>query len=545
MTLPPDAPGQPDPTTPGEQPAQPAPGANAWEDVADLTAPGAVPPEPAEPARRSRKGLIAGSAAALVILGGAGAWAYSALGGGGAQPEAALPASTLLYLDVDLDPSAAQKVNLLRLANRVPDLADTLGVDLDESADLKQVIAQAITRSGECEIDYAADVEPWIGDRAAVAGLPGEDEPALTVVVAVTDEKAARAAIESGLGCGEEIAPERVAFTEGFAVVTGEDVSAADVVADAAKGSLADDDVFSADMEALGETGLVSFWMDVQAAELLDDSAAGLGDLAPDMGALTKLQDYSTVAMALRANSDSLELATAVAADDDVLALQQGTGSTVAAELPGTTLFAVAAAGNPDAIDVFWDQLPDLLAATGEDAAFDDTVAVLADQYDIHLPEDLKTLLGEQIVLAVDSEGLEDFAGMSAPADLNVGLRTVGDTAALQDLADRVNSLVTMTGVDALATAEISDGLAIATNGDYADALTGGGDLGSSEAYRSVIGDEDASTVVFLDLDRLSTLLSSALPDDGAKYLEPLRALGATSRVTGDHATSTVRLSFD
>jgi hypothetical protein len=516
--------------------------------VADVTATGAVPPEvPAPPARRSRKGLLVGSAAAIVLLGGAGAWAYTALGGGGAQPETALPASTLLYVDVDLDPSAAQKINLLRLANRVPDLGETLGVDIDEDTDLRQLIAEAITGDDECDIDFAADVEPWAGRRAALAAVPGADEPAFAAVLAVTDEKAARTAIESGLGCGEGVAPEQVAFTEGFAVVTDEGVAAADVVADAAKASLADHEPFSADMKALGDTGLVSFWMDMQAAQELAGSAAAASGIEPDMGMLTAAGDYATVAGSLRANADSIELAAVVVGDEELLAPLRDTSGVSVADLPATTLFAAGSAVDPAAVDTFWEQIPEVLGTMGEDQSMlDDAVSLLADQYDIHLPEDLATLLGEQILLAVDSEGLDDVAGMSSLTDVNVGLRTVGDTAALQDLADRVNALVTMTGVEPLATAETEDGLALATNDGYAQALTGGGDLGSSDAFTSVVDDEDAVSLLFLNFDELATVLGEPLADqDALTYLEPLRALGVTGGIEGDHATATVRLSFD
>lgn len=41
-------------------------------------------------------------------------------GSGGAQPDEAIPAGALGYVRVDLDPSAEQKINALRLLRSVP-----------------------------------------------------------------------------------------------------------------------------------------------------------------------------------------------------------------------------------------------------------------------------------------------------------------------------------------------------------------------------------------------------------------------------------------
>ena len=640
----------------------------------------AAPVPPVPPARRSRKGLVVGGSVVggLLLLGGAGAWAYTAIDGGGAQPEEALPASTIGYVRVDLDPSAAQKINLVRLADRVPDLAAELDVELDEDTDLKQLLAEALTRSGECEIDYAQDVQPWIGDRAAVAAIPGADEPSPVVVLAVTDEGAARSALESGLGCGDGVAAEQVAFAAGYAVVTDEGVSAADVVADAGKSSLADDDVFVADMKALGDPGLVSFWADTEAvASLVEEGADALGEDVPGAADLAALEDYTSVTGALRAGPDHLELTMLTAAGDDVLAPYDATGRAATADLPGTTLAAVAFSVDSAAVDDAWRRLAELAdtygdlggadafemsheislgttastagglgldvapdgvdqetydfcleaaqeydlgldgydftdqeraeyeqmyldsfmegctgvptttgtatdglsgstdvgdvatdelgtddpwggstdvddpwggSSSAEAPTFDDTVALLAEEYDLHLPEDLKTLLGEQVVVAVDAGGLADAASITGLEDVSVGLRTVGDAAALQDLADRLDALVVDAGGEPLATAETGDGHVFATNDGYASALAAGGDLGSSEAYRSVVDDDGASSVLFVDLDRLTDVLRANLEGedaDGLSALEPLRAVGLTTSVDGGHARFALKLSFD
>ncbi|MCK0117551.1 DUF3352 domain-containing protein [Isoptericola sp. S6320L] len=593
----------------------------------------------AAPVRRSRKGLVIGGsiAAGLLVLGGAGAAAYAMLDGGGAQPEAALPASTIGYVRVDLDPSAEQKINLLRLADRLPDLSADLGVEIDEDSDLKQVIAEAVTASGECDLDYDADIAPWIGDRGALAAVPGADgEPQPVWVLAVTDEDAARPALESGLGCGETIGADQVAFTEGYAIVT-DGAPAADVVADTEQGSLADDATFAADMAALGDPGLVSFWADAEAA--LDWSLAAIPELtdgALPENDLKNLEALTTAAGALRVNPDGIELETLSAGDEAVVAPYRASGTSVTTELPETTLLALGGSTTPDAVDDAWEQFRELydsmgsslgggalmsstgagvtaptgrtaptgpvggdvdpleeycleaskesLGITGDDLSddeqmmidvfmdactgaaaeepttvaddpwggagqpdFDGMVALLEEEYDLRLPDDLKTLVGEQVVLAVDSRGLESLDAVEGMDDVSAGLRTVGDTDALQDLSGRIDSLLTESDMDPLATSPADDGFVFATNGAYADELAGDGGLGSTDAYRSVVSPEDVSSVLYVDLDRLTEVLRPVLESDPTAlgYLEPLRAAGMTTSADDTYAKATFRVSFD
>ncbi len=52
---------------------------------------------------------------------------------------------------------------------------------------------------------------------------------------------------------------------------------------------------------------------------------------------------------------------------------------------------------------------------------------------------------------------------------------------------------------------------------------------------------------MFLDIDALTEVLRGNLMggDEMLRYVEPLRAIGVTSAVEGNHALATVRISFD
>ncbi len=100
-----------------------------------------------EPPRR-RRGLrlAAAGTAAVLVLGTAGAvaWAASRLSGGGTQPEDVVPATALAYADVDFDPSAGQKVAILRFLRHFPE-AD---VDGGDDADLRKELVELLVKEG-------------------------------------------------------------------------------------------------------------------------------------------------------------------------------------------------------------------------------------------------------------------------------------------------------------------------------------------------------------------------------------------------------------
>ena len=82
-----------------------------------------------------RTGVIAGVTAA--VIGGAafGGWQLQQfLSGGGPQPEDVLPASTVAFASIDLDPGAGQKLAAYQLLKKFPDAHVTDQTDLKKKA---------------------------------------------------------------------------------------------------------------------------------------------------------------------------------------------------------------------------------------------------------------------------------------------------------------------------------------------------------------------------------------------------------------------------
>ena len=133
----------------------------------------------------------------LALVGG-GVWAAMSFFGGGAQPAEALPAGTIGYASIDLDPSGGQKIEAFRMIQKFPAIEKELG-GFDAEDDILAKAFEDIQE--ECDVSYEDDVQPWLGYRFAVAAVDlGEDLPAPVGVIQVTDAGRPRRASRSSPG---------------------------------------------------------------------------------------------------------------------------------------------------------------------------------------------------------------------------------------------------------------------------------------------------------------------------------------------------------
>jgi len=505
--------------------------------------------------RSNGRALLLGAIVALVaLLTGGAVLAVQALGGGGAQPDEAIPSTALAYARVDLDPSAEQKVNALRLLRRVPQFEEETGITSDTDDLRKRLVELALEDDEGCaDVDYEADIEPWLGDRAGAAALPAAegDEPDALVVLQVTDEDAARDGLQALQECSfvDGAAKQAgLAFVGEYALLAETQELADAFAADAEEAPLSEDADYQADMAALDGEGIVSAWVDVDA--IIDVLGKSMEDEeAAQVAALSGLYDISSVATSLRANSDSLELA--VAADG----VPAGFGAPAEAvqALPATTLFALGFSGGSDLVDAGWAQMLDNLEQTDPGAI--QNLEDVEQATGLRLPDDLQTLFGDDFALAVDGETFGSGVD-EPPSNLSayrVGLRTSSDLAPVSDLAGRVEAALAGFIPVNLSTREAdAGGSVIALNEEYADMLAADGGLGDTENYQAAVADPDgAALVYFFDLDRALTLYdqfatpSEAGADEDREALEVLRAFGLSASVDGDYTKATLRLVFD
>ena len=270
-----------------------------------FTEPAAPVADLAATAPRKRWPFVVGAVVVgAVVLAGAAVAAFVLLSGRGPQPEAALPADTIGFVKLDLDPSAGQKVNTLRF------LRDNLPADMGFSVDpdSPDPIGDALASSGVFDgEDFTwQDIDAWVGDRAAVAAVPtGAGEVAPVFIIRIDDEAAMRSFFAAH-------APDAAygMVREGYAVIA-ETKGAVDAVT-GAQSWLADSASFRSDMSQLGGGQIVVGWADAAAAQAAQQS---IDDLAGTD--LPSTEDFSLtgrVAMGLAVEPDVLELLT-VASD--------------------------------------------------------------------------------------------------------------------------------------------------------------------------------------------------------------------------------------
>ena len=427
--------------------------------------------------------------------------------GGGAQPEDVVPASALAFLKVDLDPAANQKLAVYRLAERFPASADKV----DDEDDVKDQLLAALFEDAE-GVDYAADIAPWIGDRAGIAALPsGGEEPDALAAVAYRD----RAAAEAGLSRLKAADPTIVyAFSEkADYVLLGDTQAVVDAAVDPAE-VLGDADRYTGAVDALDGDQILTGWVDAagfwgaltpEERQQASEATGAQGDLAPTGQAV----------FGVRADDRYLEVqGRTVDATADVLReveIGGEKGSGMVQDLPESTLLALSVTGLGDGLATLYDR-------TAGGAADALGLTESAAEFGLSLPQDLRVLLGEETMLAVF--GQEDVA-----------LRSRGDGEEAFPLAQRLAQAFEDNGGpptdDKLR--DLEAGVAVGAAPAALDQVTASdGGLGDSDRFQLAVPDaDDAGVVLYVDVVRLLELGVAEDTVDRSS-VEPLEAVGLT-----------------
>lgn len=526
--------------------------------------------------RRPRSRWAVG-AAALGLVGAAGAgWAAAQLLGGGDGPAAAVPSIAVGYVALDLDPTAAQKVEALRIAKKFPALAEEL--DLGVRDDLRRWFFEQAFGEGGCDLDYDRDVAPWIGDRMALAAVPDDDTAVAPLLVLQTsDRDAARAAVAAMDACAAaardsvgaagsdgppaEPLPQRsagVAFVGDYVLVTQEqdDVDAFAAAAEAAP--LSQDPAFADWTEAAGGAGVLTMYASKDAPRVLTRAITEgrqelWGPMSDEMAERVRVlwRDFDGMAAVVRFADGALEVEVAgrglprrigVAAGGDpgaAPALGDLPASTaVALTLPladgwsedlADGVVEMSSAGESE--EEFWQQLE---AGTG-----------------LRLPEDVETLLGDGLSLSVDSSlRREDVMGAAPGAvpRLPVALRISGDPDEIVRVLDRVLALGGPAAQEAVVVERTDGQVVVGLDPGYVDRVVSERDLADDPGFRAVVPEADRATGgLYVGFDAGGGWLERLVADDpeARAHLAPLDALGVSGWQEGDVQHGLLRLTTD
>ena len=556
-----------------EQPNQPHPQPGPAE---YLEAGGGSPLTPDSPVPAAgggggrRRGLLIGGGVAALALVGVGAWAAANFFATGAQPSEALPAATIGYASIDLDPSGGQKIEALRTLNKFPAFKEELGLDADD--DIRQALFEELDLPEDCKIFYAEDIEPWLGERAAVAAVDlGEKTPEVVFVVQVKDADAAEAGLSKVRDCGGDASSGGWVIDGDWAVVA-EDAEGAQAVVDAtAKGTLADDPEFQELTAAAGSAGIVSLYAAPEAGKFMADSTSGMGGFATDLeqgltgtdmlgdagAALDEpggsnpmsdaLQDFKGFAAAVRFDDGALEVE---AAGDPGIDLSKiygtGRGGDVVETLPAATPAAIGVGFEEGWLTQFVEQVA---AYTGGEMTAAELFDEASQATGLDLPQDAESLFGRSAALAFDSEfDPEAFFNSGDSSDLPIALKVQGDPEAARAVVDKILAQAPPEAAEYLGVDSDGDVFVIGPNEDFRTGVLGKGDLGSDEVYRDVIRESDqASAVVFVNFNAVDDWLMELAGDDASveENLAPLAGFGVAVWQDDDWTHGVLRVTTD
>ncbi len=532
---------------------------------------GSGPAQPA-PDNDNKKRMIAVGA---IVAGGAvvagGAWAATSFFSTGAQPAEALPASTVAYFSVDLDPSGGQKIEAIKTLRKFPGFTDK--VDLKTDDDLRERFFEEVTSSGECEgLDYDADVKPWLGSRAAMAVVDlGEDEPTPVGVVQTTDAGKA----EDGLSAlvdacgGTEDAEGEVGgwVVDGDWIVVAETPEIAQKVVDAADGStLAGNASFEEWTGEAGDDGFMSMYVGKGVTKYLDElgGMGGMGMMGMPGAAMGEdgttsgseevpeelqqmIDDFDGMAATVRFDDGAVEIEYAMSnyQPDMTKFLDSQNGADMVAGLPDDTVAAFGMSLEEGWAGAMLDYVKRNLPE--DSATIDEQLAQFESETGLAFPEDVETLLGEGVTVSLGSGLDPDAVANGGPGEVPVGIRIDGDADEIQAVLDKIAAQAGPELAEFMQVTE-GDGYAVlALQDGYRGELEGGGSLGDSAAYSEVVESDEAQSLLFVNFNADDDWLVRLTGDspEVSKNLEPLSAFGISGWVDDDVVHGLMKVTTD
>ncbi len=298
-------------------------------------------------------------------------------------------------------------------------------------------------------------------------------------------------------------------------------------------------------------------------ADNLDDLAKTQVDryqgIEDSQKALEKAYDGSSIFGVLRFDAGVLELGgSAIGVKENP---EPGVKGSPLASLPDSTVIAASIAGVADAVSGALDDDNLSLLSTFGLGAFggvgqapsisrDDVVKYFHDNFAIDFPDDLDTLFGNQVTLAMGedadfdafSQGSSGFSeGVGSGFAVVISTDNASKTASAWKKV--LSRLEESGGADLGLKVKADGGRVVISAGDFLDeVLEPDARLGGAESFqRALPAAGSAYSSLYIDIDTLSSLIEDVTGSDNASdYLDGLDALGFTTSITGKDSYSYV-----
>jgi hypothetical protein len=484
---------------------------------------------PATPRGRNRRQVaLLGGVLAVALTAAGGAYALSLgerLTGGGTQPEDLLRSGAIALTKVDLNPSLGQKLAVWRLSQKFPRAFNSSTKD----AVLKDSVVAGLLR--DTPLSYAADVQPWLGDRAAIAAYPAPGKgaaPELAFALQYSDETAMTAALTK-LDMSRHIT---WATRDNYVLVAEAPEKAADLLAADTAHAMSGQQNYRSDTAALGGDQLALGWADLAGAgsaavATLAHAASGSGaKLLQTALAGQALPGSGRVAVGLHADAGYLELVGRTFGATSKTGLAHSPGQDLAGAMPADSVAAIS--------------LTDLGAASsqingllGAEPTVGSAVKGLNKRYGLNLTGLLGSIFGKETAVAL---------GPMHGKTPDVTLRTAGGNA--QQVTSILSLLTAMVGEKFAKLQATADGFVIGTDPAEVKAAAGTGHrLADTADFKAAVPDAGkAGLVAYANVAGL--VAQGILPAAAAKDLEHVQAVGLTSS-GGDNPQFRVRLTVN
>ena len=460
--------------------------------------PGGVP-APAK--RKSKKTAIIAGVLALALLAGGGFLAWSLLRG--AVPAAAkgIPSNALAVFEVNLNPSAGDKLAVKELAAKFPFLKDEAN---DAGDDYKKALWSVLAKSAKSAPDYESEVKPWLGDSAAIAALPGKDSgsssgsSSYVFSVQVTNKDSAKAFADKHIK-GKKI------FVDDLMVITNDEKS--DISESSLKDNITSVESYKADMGKLGDGFLATAWIS-------SDFIKQFGSQEINTAGILE----SRFAAGLKVQDGAIALRTITWQKDEIKDRGENVKD-LAGSMPADWLGSLAFSPSPDLVNKAWESLESLPASSQRQL----------EDFGISSADDLRALLGTQFSFAVTGDSKQ----------LQVGIKVhTKDPEKHKNIVEKITRSGTLQ--DAKTTVE-GDTVITTFNADSNDSFSNPSDRlsGNSEHEKLTKGIDNPQSSAWVNvpqvLDVMEKSSRNGLPTQLKENLGPISGIGMVAGQIDDH----------
>ena len=446
--------------------------------------------------------MVMAGVLALALLVGGGFLAWSLLRG--ATPAAAkgIPSNALAVFEVNLNPSAGDKLAVKELAAKFPFLKDQAD---NAGDDYKKAVWSVAAKLGKEAPDYDSEVKPWLGDSVAIAALPKKEARSgfrsvpYVLSVQVTNKDSARSFAE------KHFKDQKIVFVDDLMVVTNDEEG--DISESSLKNNITSVESYKADMGKLGDGFLATAWVSSDLVKQASESGK--------TGSTDVLE--SRFAAGLKVQDGAIALRTITWQKDEIKDRGENVKD-LAGSMPADWLGSLTFSLSPSLVNKMWENIDSLPASSQRQLK----------NFGISSADDLHALVGTQFSVAFTGDSNTLRAGFKVrtkdPEKHKSIVEKITRTGSLKDAKTTVegDTVTTTFGTD-IGTFS-NPGEKLSANSDY-EKLTKGIDNPQAAAWVNV-------PQVLKAMDKNS---SNGMPKQLKENLESISGIGMVAGQIDDH----------